>query len=217
MVVIVRGTVPSSEFALRHTLEAVPNVEVEIERIVSTSEHSAMPLSWVRGGEREATATALENDPSVEDATLLADFDDEWLYRMEWVDHVKFILQMVTGADATVLDAYGSGDRWMLRAMYPDRDALSAVDEFRADHGLTFDVESVRRLDGDPSGRFGLTAGQYEALTTAAERGFFEVPRGITLQELAEELGISHQALSERIRRGTDALIDDTLLIKPPP
>ena len=217
MVVIVRGSVPSSEFALSHTLEAVPNVEFEIERIVSASENTVMPLLWVRGGDREATTTAMENDPSVEEATLLADFDEEWFYRMEWVDRVELILRMVTSADATVLDAYGSGDRWVLRVMYPDRDALSAMEEFRTDHGLTFDVESIRQLEGEPSGRFGLTAEQYEALTAAAEHGFFEVPREVTLQELAEELGVSHQALSERIRRGTAALIDDTLLIRPPP
>ncbi len=213
----VRGTVPAREFALHHTLQTVPDAEFEIERIVSSSERSVMPLSWVRGGEHEATATALEEDPSVEDATLLADFDDEWFYRMEWVDRVELILRMVTSANATILDAYGGNERWMLRVMYPDRDSLSAMDEFCTDHGLTFDIESVRQLDGEPAGRFGLTGEQYEALTTAAQRGFFQVPRETTLQELAEELGVSHQALSERIRRGMDALVDDTLLIKPPP
>jgi predicted DNA binding protein len=33
----------------------------------------------------------------------------------------------------------------------------------------------------------------------------------VTVEDLAEEFDISHQALSERIRRGTGALIEDTL------
>jgi len=120
---------------------------------------------------------------------------------------------MVTNHDATVLDAYGWRDRWKLRVMYPDRNELSGVSEFCNSHGLSFDVESVREMDGEPAGRYGLTSEQFDALTAAAERGLFEVPRGVTVEELAGEFDVSHQAMSERIRRGTGALVEDTLLI----
>jgi len=36
----------------------------------------------------------------------------------------------------------------------------------------------------------------------ALELGYFETPRQITLKDLAAEMDISHQALSERLRRG---------------
>jgi hypothetical protein len=38
------------------------------------------------------------------------------------------------------------------------------------------------------------------------------VPRSITLEELADDLSVSHQALSEQLRRGTGGLMEDTLL-----
>jgi predicted DNA binding protein len=79
-----------------------------------------------------------------------------------------------------------------------------------------FTRENIWELERQPSGRYGLTDEQYEALVEAYQRGYFEVPLGITLAELAEELGVSHQALSERVRRGTGALVDDTLLIGSP-
>ena len=43
-----------------------------------------------------------------------------------------------------------------------------------------------------------------------------EVPRETSLQACAQEMGLSHQALSERLRRGTEALVEDTLLFEAP-
>jgi predicted DNA binding protein len=99
--------------------------------------------------------------------------------------------------------------------MYPEREGLSATHEFCHAHNLSFDVESVREMDGQPAGRYGLTTEQFEALTTAAQRGLFAVPREVTLEELAEEFDVTHQALSERIRRATGALVEDALLVGP--
>ncbi|MFC5368920.1 bacterio-opsin activator domain-containing protein [Salinirubrum litoreum] len=213
MATIVRGTIPADEFALSRAVTSVPGLELEIERVVDAGGERVMPLLWVRGATRERVESALDADPSTERTELLADLDDEWLYRMEWVDHVELLLRMITTHDATVLDAYGKGDRWQLRVIYPDRDELSAMQAFCTDHGLSFSVESVREMDGVPAGRYGLTTEQFAALTTAAERGLFAVPRRTTLGELAEEFDVSHQAMSERVRRATGALVEDTLLI----
>jgi hypothetical protein len=97
--------------------------------------------------------------------------------------------------------------------MFPEREKFADTHEFCEDHGLSFQVESIRELDGDPGGRFGLTTEQFEALTTATRRGLFAVPREATVEEIAEEFDVSHQAMSERIRRATGALVEDTLLV----
>jgi hypothetical protein len=213
MVTIVRGTIPADEFAMYHSLGTVPDLEFEIERIVDTGAGTVMPLLWVRGADEERVTRALEEDPSVSEVELVAAFDDEWLYRMEWVDNVELVVRMLTNAEATILDAFGRGSRWKLRMLFPAREDLTRVHDFCNSHGLSLDVESVRELDSEPSGRYGLTADQFEVLTTAARRGLYDVPRKTTLGELADEFGISHQALSERLRRGTGALVEDTLLV----
>lgn len=216
MVTIVRGSVPADEFALNHSLTSIPDLVVEVERIVETGDEAVMPLLWVRGGERSEIEAAFDDDPTVDEVELVAAVEDEYMYKMQWVDHIDLILQMLTNAEATILDAYGHGDTWTLRMMYPKRDKLSAIHDFCNGHGLSFEVESVRDMEGNPAGRFGLTDEQFEALTTGARRGLFTVPRESTIEELAAELDISHQALSERIRRGTEALIEDTLLVGAP-
>jgi hypothetical protein len=46
----------------------------------------------------------------------------------------------------------------------------------------------------------------------AFEAEYFAAPRETSLSELAEQLETSHQALSERIRRATDNLVESALI-----
>jgi hypothetical protein len=215
MATIVRGSLPADDFALRESLSSLPDVEFEVEQIVKTGDEAVMPLLWVRGAETETIEEAFANDASVRDPSLLLDMDEQQLYRMEWVAQVEVVLQMLTSAEATVTDAYGAGETWYLRVLYPTRDSLSSTVEFCETNGVSFEIERIRELEGEPAGRYGLSDGQYEALTAAANYGYYNVPRDADLQAVAEELGVSHQALSERMRRGTLALIEDTLLLGP--
>lgn len=210
---VVTGEIPAEEFALREAMDALPGVEFEVERIVKSGSEALMPLMWIRNADREAVERAFEADPSVQDLTLLSAFEDELLYRMEWISDIRVALQMLTDAEATITDAYGTNGRWILRILYPDRDSLTATTQFADDQGLTFDVTAIRELEGEPAGRYGLTETQFRALETAFEEGYFDVPRGIELTELADQLDISHQALSERLRRAIRALVEDALLV----
>ena len=205
------------DLVLNRTLEQLPDAQFESERIVKSGESSIMPLLWAREVDREQLEAAFEQDPSVDDVDLLEDFDDEYLYRMRWVDHIDILLQMLTNGEATILDAYARSDEWKLRVLYPDRDKFSSTHEFCEEHGMSFEIHAIREMEGQPTGRYGLTEGQYEALVTASRRGYYDVPQGVTLEELADDLDISHQALSEQLRRGTEALIQDTLMIGAPP
>lgn len=61
-------------------------------------------------------------------------------------------------------------------------------------------------------GAFNLTAKQRDALVAAYSAGYYETPREITAAGLAEEFDLSQQAFSDRLRRGTSKLIDETLI-----
>jgi hypothetical protein len=214
---IVIVSFPADAFALAQTLQTLPDVAFECERIVESGDDAIMPLVWARGADPEVLEAAFADDPTVREVSRVAEFDGELLYRMEWVDHISVLLRMLTHADATVLDAYGRADEWRLRVMFPTRDGLSATHEFCRDHGFDLDVESVREMAGEPAGRYGLTDDQYDALVRAVQRGYYDVPKRVSLSALADEVGISHQALSERLRRGVEALVTDTLLVAEPP
>jgi len=54
----------------------------------------------------------------------------------------------------------------------------------------------------------GLTAKQEMMLEVAHKQGYWAVPRGASLEDLAQEMGLSAQAVSERLRRATKVVMD---------
>ena len=115
----------------------------------------------------------------------------------------------VEGLEGTYRDG-----RWQSRMRFPDREALRAYRAWCADRDINFELRQL--YDGEatervPAGGRGITDYQREALTLAREQGYFSVPRETSLETLATELGISEQAVSERIRRGTARLVDTAL------
>ncbi|MFD1597736.1 helix-turn-helix domain-containing protein [Halobellus rarus] len=75
--------------------------------------------------------------------------------------------------------------------------------------GLQFSFDHLTELEQwesrllSPSG---IRAEQREVLTAAVNRGYFETPREITLDELATELGLPRSTVSYRLRRATAEL-----------
>ena len=204
---------PAKEFALRETLSTVPDVEFEVERVVAHDDERVMPFLWVSADDMDAVEEALEADSSVENLDLLSVLDDERLYQMDWTDQIRVVIHLLVDEGATVLDAYSTDAQWELRILFPEREALSATHDFCENKGLTMDIKNIYEMDRDRHGQFGLSEAQHETLVAAFEHGHYEVPRDITLDELAEVLGVSHQALSERFRRAYRTLIENTLIV----
>ncbi|WP_255190885.1 helix-turn-helix domain-containing protein [Natronobeatus ordinarius] len=217
MSTIAELTLPAEGFALRRTLEAAPDVEVEVERVVAYEPDQVMPYVWFSGSESALTALddALAEDQSVENAELLTDLDDERLYRMQWVADVSVIVHVLTEEMATILDASGERRQWRLRILFPEREALSRTYEFATDQGLSLSIQKIHELDEQRGGRYGLTDTQHETLVKALEGGYYAIPREVDMESLSDDLGISHQALSERLRRAHRALVEEAVSIGP--
>lgn len=204
---------PPEEFALSRTISGIDDLEFEIERFVAQDMEHVMPYVWVTNDNREEIESALIEDPSLDEFRLIADLDDEWLYQMNWIDQIDTLVQILVEEEGSILAASGDASGWRLRVLFPERNSLSRTYEYCHESDLTIDIRSVYQLDEGREGRFGLTEGQQDTLETAFERGYFDVPRAITLTDLAAELDISHQALSERLRRGEKSVLKNTVII----
>ncbi|WP_227352942.1 helix-turn-helix domain-containing protein [Haladaptatus salinisoli] len=211
MGVIAQVEIPAKEFALGTTLEKAPRVEFDIEQVVAHGTDHVFPFVWAIGDDLESLEDLLREDPDVNDSELLAELEDRRLYRMDWVAHIRLIVRIVIEEKTTILDAHGKDERWKLRILFPDHGALSRTREFCERNGIPFDVKAVYRLSEGKQRMFGLTQEQYEALVAATKRGYYDVPRAIDADSLAAELGITPQALSERLRRGQRTLNRNTL------
>lgn len=213
MSTIAELTVPAEEFALWQTLDATTGLNVKIERVVAYDPDRVMPYVWLLGDETTLADAddALAADSSVEGAELLSDLGDERLYAMDWTDDVTVILQLLTGERSTVLDATVENAQWRFRVLFPERDALSRTYEFATDQGVSIELQKIHRLDETRHSRFDLTDAQHETLVAALDHGYYDIPRTIDMEELSDELGISHQALSERLRRAHRSLVEEAV------
>lgn len=213
MSVIAELTVPADEFVLAHALDEAPGATVEIERVAATGDDRVTPYFWVHSDDVDAFDAALREDPTARDPRQLESDGNERLYRVDWHAEDHGVVEVLAGADATVLKAAADGDEWSIRLLFPDEDALSTFHDRCRTAGLAFTVERLYHPD-DPAevGGYGLTEDQRAALITAARAGYFAVPREVTLADVADDLGISSNALSSRIRRGTATLVESTLL-----
>lgn len=202
---------PTEEFALDETLTTVPDLSVECASLVTAGETGPLPLLWFQTTNPEMLAAALENDPTVIAADALVHTDDRHLYRMEWEPSLGWLCQLLLTSQAILQTASASERHWHVEILYPSRETLSQTSEYCEQYNLSFEIDAIHTLDPDQTTQYGLTPPQYEALTLACERGYFTVPREVDLETVADDLGVSHQALSERLRWGHKTLINSML------
>ncbi|UPW01517.1 helix-turn-helix domain-containing protein [Halorussus gelatinilyticus] len=125
-------------------------------------------------------------------------------------------LEALATAEAIVERIEVETDGWRQTGWFADR---AAFDEFATlwRRNAGFELHRLAR-DGDPEPPGdGLTDRQHEALRTAYELGYFEIPRRTSLREVAEELGVSASSTSERLRRAQTEIIEKTVATTWPP
>jgi predicted DNA binding protein len=210
MTVIAEYTLPEGDFAVG--LAAAVGVDAELERLV-VEDGGTVGYFWVCGDTDVPTERRPETGGPAS-VTLVDEVGDRRLYRVVLHPDEESFVGAFARFDAEVLNARGDDDRWWFRIGFPDRDVLSDFQSYCVDTAavdLDLDrlynpIESAPRVDSD------LTPRQRETLITAHGKGYYDIPRKITLVGLAEELDVSDQAVSERLRRGESKLIRSHLL-----
>lgn len=212
MTSIIEFELPTEEFALEETLSALPEAQIEIERVVADDPDRITPYVWARTDDFDALEAAFEDDPTVEEVTKLSETDEERSYRMTWTGPIDLIVQLLTEYHGTITHATGSDDRWDFRAVFPDHDSLSQAHDSAKEAGFRFDVRAIYGAEDTRHIQHGLTEKQRDTMVAAFESGYFKVPRNVTMTEFAEQQDLSHQAISEQLRRATDKLVESTLV-----
>lgn len=132
-------------------------------------------------------------------------------------DHIDDLdgLKALATADAIIERIEVNADGWRQSGWFANREAFTEFSSFwQRNSGFR-----LHRLahDGDPEPPGdGLSDRQREALRTAYEMGYFDVPRRTSLEQIAAELDISASSVSERIRRAQTQLIEETVATRWP-
>ncbi|MFB6126817.1 MAG: helix-turn-helix domain-containing protein [Halolamina sp.] len=209
-----------AEFTVREkvgmikALSEAPAVRFEVERTMPDGD-TVIFFFWAVGGsssEYDAIEAGLPDEDETFDWTVVEDHGDQRLYRVD-IDEDEIVglhdLDREFGALQLSMTAHVDGAD--VRVRFPDREAMLGYFQRVRETGQSVSLTRLYRSDEGDADGLGLSAKQRAALTSALEMGYYEVPQAAALTDVAEELGISRQAASERLRRGTAALVRDTV------
>lgn len=213
MSVIVEFTLSTEEFVFGSALSTVENMSIELEAIVPTGSR-IVPYFWATGEDFDGFEQGVLSDPGIKSITQLDRVNETALYRTVWSGDVNGILGGLAETEAVVLEAMTFRDGWHFRVRFSDHDLLGQFYNFCTERGITIHIQRVYTLtEVSRAGRiFELTPEQREAIVLAVKNGYFRVPRETDLSAIADELGISQQAASKRVRRAADSVLRNALL-----
>lgn len=211
MSVIVEFLVPSTDFELGRILSVQGSSSIELEQLVPLQDATVL-LVWVHNGSRDSLLEVIKSHRAVNSISEMDVFEDRTLLRLDWdISHDR-LLHGIKDTGAQLLGGIGMPETWKFELRYPDHDALRGFSEFCEDAGIQLEVERVYEPTKPDAGPwYGLTEPQYEAITLAVEMGYYDIPRGCTTKELADEFGVSDQAVTERLRRAIVTLVAHTI------
>lgn len=199
---------------LRQTLKRVPGMEIAWEDSYAGPEGVMRMIAWIEDEDFEAVDAAVDDDPTVANPTVLTEVGTRRLYRFDLVDEgsessIMPVLVEVGGVHQSVT---ATAEGWRNRSQFPDREAFQRVYRFCLDHGIDFTFNRIyERSELMGPEVPDLSDAQLETLIEAVDTGYLDIPRGSSLEELGERLGISESAASERFRRAVKKLIQQTV------
>lgn len=198
-------------FPLSGALERAPEVSLRAEQLLADDPAAPTVFFWAEGSGFDRFEAAMDGDGAVERWERVEAVCDRRFYRLD-VDPAEAVVLYPTDVRLGVSRlGFSMTDAGLeVRTRFPDRDTICRY--FEACRAKGMDVSLLRLyegVDGDED-LPDISDKQGEALRRAAELGFFGVPRECDLAAVAESLGVSTQAASERIRRGTEALVSES-------
>lgn len=215
MVTFVEITTPNNDqapdSAPRRIVSEFPTIEIEVVQFKQQA-NTAIPYFWVEGIGANQIEEAVKNDPRLSKLQQLDQSDGRILYKVRWnVDSP--LISCSLAANGLVMQAHGIPDEWQIKLWFETGKGASAFQNCCQKRDVPLVVNKVASVDemtaDDPAD---LSQSQSEIIRLAYNMGYFEVPRSVSQDELAEKLGISSSAVGDRLRRGLANLVEDTLI-----
>lgn len=199
--------------ALVPTIREVLDVDMTVFPDAATDPQHDIQFITIEADDFDAVESALETDKTVESYSQVMEQEDRRTYAIEYTDEAKVVGPAITRATGLVLEATNEADGWRLTLQLQDRQELYELRKSVEEQGIDLEILGIEELeDTREEPEFGLTEPQREALVTAFVKGYYDEPREVSMENLAEDLGISPTAVSGRLRRGSARLIDELLM-----
>lgn len=203
--------IPAEKFILGQVLEEVDQYYAELTQFVPTGDQ-LIPYFWIENDDLSGVERALQTHARIADVTKYDERAGRGLYQVEWNYPSDDFLSILMDNDVLVTKARGTPDAWEFELLAGNQSTLAAFQTACNERAIPIEIQTIFQSGPTTVDRVGLTEKQREILQVAYERGYFRVPRGVTVTELGEEFGISPQAASKRLRRGLSAVVGQVLM-----
>lgn len=199
---------------LRETLRRVPGIALTWQYSYTDPSGRMRVIASIDAEDDRVLDRAIDDDPTVADPAVLNEAGDRRLYRLDLVGEAadKSIMPTVIEVGGVQLGISATREGWHNRTRFPSREAFERVYRFCLHHDLDFEFHRIfEQAELFSPETPNLSDAQRETLIEAVESGYLDIPRGSSLEELGERIGVSESAASERFRRGVKKLVEGTI------
>lgn len=212
MVIKASFTTDPTDFPLSVVFEQLMDVTIELDRVVPTND-AIIPYFWISADDTEKLTTDLSADIGIDQVKIIDQVEKQMFVRVNWnLDH-ESILTAIVNTDVSLLSGMGNSEQWTFELRASDQGALSDFQTYCREHDIPVELTELYSISPLTSDReYDLTDSQRKTLAMAYSRGYFDSPRGATQSDLADELGVTRQAVSSQLQRGIRRLVASTLI-----
>lgn len=198
------------DLALTETVAFDPSAKIRPIREAGTDPERDRYLFSVTSSDFDRLEEGLANDPTVERFERVVQLDEEAVYAITYADRAILFSTQIGRSDGVILNLENEGTTWIFKSWFPSRAHAQEVWQYALEHEIRVDLDRINDY-GSITSTYGLTETQRRAILVALEAGYFDEPRGATLEDVAAELDISQPAAGGLIRRGLKRLLLATL------
>ena len=166
------------------------------------SDDTGVGLVEISATDVEPIVTAIDGYDSVTSVTVLEADTGRALVQFETTEPLLILSLSEAGIPLELPITIVDGE--VTVELAAPREKLSELGTLLETFGIQFDLLAITQsIDTESL----LTDDQYELLTEAVERGYYDTPRTCTLTELAEAVGLAKSTTSEKLHRAEGTVL----------
>ncbi|WP_336327561.1 helix-turn-helix domain-containing protein [Halovenus sp. HT40] len=206
-------TIRQENFPLSAVFKQLTDVTIELDRVVPTGD-AVVPYFWISADDTDKLTTDLSADLGINQVNVIDQVEKQMLVRIDWNLGYESVLTAIVNTDITLVSGTGTDEQWTFEVRASEQEDLSEFQTYCRSNDIPIELTELHAISSLRSDReYDLTDGQRKALILAYSSGYFDSPRGATQDDIADKLGISRQAVSSRLQRGTRRLVTSTLIV----
>ncbi|WP_435319984.1 helix-turn-helix domain-containing protein [Haloarchaeobius sp. TZWSO28] len=214
MAIVAEILLRSKDLPLVRLAGSLPNGEISLSNAIPMEDDTYLFMVSVDETSHETFQSGLHRQPEIDDWTEIGRTAEGWFYQV-FVDADPSLFDAHDPAEfaGVMLEATITGEGVVERKVFSDFDSFTTFQDWCAMSDLSLDLLNIATDPENPEerARFGLTDRQYRAVSLAFAGGYYDSPRRMSTQELADELGIAAASASDLLRRAEHQLLSQTL------